>query len=822
MPTIRCPAREELREFVLGTLPEPAAETVAEHIETCPACESILEEFERLPDELLADLRASNPLDEYVSEPECEQSRMQIIATGGPWSDYVLLPPAAAAAPVASRTTLGHYEILDEIGRGAMGTVYRALNTELHKVVAIKLLAPERVRDPHSVARFQQEMRAVGQLEHPNIVRALDGGEANGSRFLVMEYIDGENVEELARRRGPLPVAEACDIVRQAALGLQCVYEHGLVHRDIKPSNLLLTRAGQVKILDLGLARLHDSPALGPGMTAAGQTMGTADYMAPEQIRDSHAVDIRADIYSLGCTLYRLLTGCVPFSGPQYQSACEKMTAHVRMPVPPIRQTRPDIPKSLADVLERMLAKQAADRYATPAEVAAVLSPFCEYSLPSPRYGTGRRRAWIVALTAAAGFLLAALGIYSLSGPRTREVAQPPSSNSPEPSKAPLPEDPESSPKPRSPKPNELPIPPPPAMTKPVPPPPTPRPVPPPEDSPRTSPPEPSDKRLEPMPPKEKCLPLSLTDTLQAIQEYLLDRKRVPDPSRKRFLIVPAWYAAGHGPVESAEKCQRAVLAAVRLFVGAETDGAVEVLDAGKTIFALDEARLCQSPAWPGWHILARSYPFGLWRHEIENRKIAKLDLTIRTLTGADGRRVRDKLQSAAARPVPPGGTGDDRRSASGAGQDVPPDELAWRTVVDRADAETLPILRADWFLLAMASVIPADGNQELYTVIRAVRADYESPLERERVLSELDFAGICGTADATANSEKVSAAFQQIVEFRPLLDRGTISREKFQEKFGEATWRLQLGMEVSSGGYVERVRSALPRTERGQSPARD
>ena len=214
---------------------------------------------------------------------------------------------------------------------------------------------------------------------------------------------------------GPLPVAEACELVRRTALGLQCAHEHGLVHRDIKPSNIMLTPAGEVKLLDLGLARFYAegvggvSPeSAGEEMTGTGQAMGTADYMAPEQASDSRTVDIRADIYSLGCTLYKLLSGRAPFSGRRYASALEKMNAHVHQPVPPIRDFVPEVPEELAAILDRMLAKDPGDRFATPAEVAAALEPFCkdanlvglmvramvieECPLSQPTFGRGAER----------------------------------------------------------------------------------------------------------------------------------------------------------------------------------------------------------------------------------------------------------------------------------------------------------------------------------------------------------------------------------------------------------------------------------------------
>ncbi|MGD0519017.1 MAG: polysaccharide biosynthesis/export family protein, partial [Thermoguttaceae bacterium] len=268
------------------------------------------------------------------------------------------------------------YRILEELGQGGMGAVYKALHTKLDRVVAIKILSRGRSGDQRAIARFEREMKAVGRFDHPHIVRAYDAREIGGAPVLIMEFVEGMDLGRLVQRLGPIPMAEACELVRQACLGLQYVHEQGLVHRDIKPSNLMLTPQGIVKILDLGLARFHFEQSE-EEMTNSGQAMGTADYMAPEQASDSHAVDIRADIYSLGCTLYKLLAGFAPFEGSQYKGTFEKMTAHVQRPAPPIEKVLPEIPRELAAVVEKMLAKAQADRFAQPSDVIEALAPFC-------------------------------------------------------------------------------------------------------------------------------------------------------------------------------------------------------------------------------------------------------------------------------------------------------------------------------------------------------------------------------------------------------------------------------------------------------------
>ena len=270
---------------------------------------------------------------------------------------------------------IGPYELLARLGQGGMGTVYQARHIHLKRTVALKVLAPGRT-DHRAIARFFQEMESAGKFNHPNLVRATDGGESDGRHFLVMDLVDGVDLGRIVRDLGPLTIPDACEVARRAADGLQCVHEHGLVHRDIKPSNLMLGLDGAVTVLDLGLARPSAAARSGGSLTSLGEVMGTVDYMAPEQGLNAHGVDIRADLYSLGCTLYKLLSGRAPFGGPEYETDFKKLMAHAGASVPPIRDLRPEIPEALAALLDRLLAKAAADRPATPAEVAADLAPF--------------------------------------------------------------------------------------------------------------------------------------------------------------------------------------------------------------------------------------------------------------------------------------------------------------------------------------------------------------------------------------------------------------------------------------------------------------
>ncbi|MCI0641482.1 MAG: serine/threonine protein kinase [Gemmataceae bacterium] len=284
-----------------------------------------------------------------------------------------------AAPNTPTQETVGQYLLVEKLGEGGMGAVYKAVHTQLQKNFAIKLLSAQRLPDPSVIQRFRQERIAVGKLDHPNIVRATDAGEFQGHYFLVMEYVEGQDLNKIVKERGKLPVAEACAIIRQAAEGLQYIHEQNLVHRDIKPSNLMLTATGQVKILDLGLALFPRQATLDEDeLTMTGQVMGTWDYISPEQALDTHSVDIRADIYSLGCTFFKLLTGRAPFACAPYDSNREKIRAHLEIAPPKLDTLQPDVPAAIQLVLDRMLAKDPMYRYQSPREVAEALAAFAD------------------------------------------------------------------------------------------------------------------------------------------------------------------------------------------------------------------------------------------------------------------------------------------------------------------------------------------------------------------------------------------------------------------------------------------------------------
>ncbi|MEK6235285.1 MAG: protein kinase, partial [Planctomycetales bacterium] len=278
---------------------------------------------------------------------------------------------------------LREYRIERKIGQGGMGAVYEATHVRLRRKTALKLILSRRLDDPSSLPRFEREMEAIGRLDHPNVIRAYDAGEVGGRHYLAMEFIEGLNLFQLIKRNGPLPIPEACEIIRQAAEGLQHANENGFVHRDVKPSNLFLARDGVVKVLDLGLALPKTSTDAVESSHAAedtkpGQLLGTLDYMAPEQVGNSHEVDARADVYGLGCTFHALLTGSGPFSGPEFKTPARKIHAHATATPPDLCEQRSDAPPKLAKLLERMLAKRPEDRPNTLGEVAQELESLAE------------------------------------------------------------------------------------------------------------------------------------------------------------------------------------------------------------------------------------------------------------------------------------------------------------------------------------------------------------------------------------------------------------------------------------------------------------
>lgn len=341
--------------------------------------------------------------------------------------------------------TLGQYIIRERLGEGGMGLVFKAKHRRMDRIVAIKVIRKEHVAHSDALRRFLREMQAIASMSHPNIVMAYDGDMVGDTHFFAMEFVDGSDLGSLLKQHGAPPVPVACDYLRQAALGLQHAHEKGMVHRDIKPSNLLVTRPATgsatpwgsvVKLLDLGVARLHEPPGgleSISALTKEGRVVGTPDYMAPEQAANSAKADIRSDLYSLGCTFYCLLAGQVPFPGG---TPMEKLLKHRTDQPTPVEQYRPDVPLGVAALLRKLMAKRPEDRFSTPAELVQALDivaaggllPEATAHLPQAiPLGRPRRRGWPMLaglMLGAACFGFAVVGLaYLAFGSRKTPMA---------------------------------------------------------------------------------------------------------------------------------------------------------------------------------------------------------------------------------------------------------------------------------------------------------------------------------------------------------------------------------------------------------------
>ncbi len=362
------PTDQTLSSYGLGKLDDASADAVNKHLEQCPDCRNRVAEMSA--DSFLERVRDVQKPAGDMTFGQSRRGGMQRNKA----ANAVAAPPASTLPPDLAEHP--DYEIKRELGRGGMGVVYLAHNRLMGRDEVLKVMSRQIMERPGVLERFLREIRAVGKLRHPNIVTAYHAIRLRDSIVFAMEFVEGLDLSRIVKAKGPLLVNHACNFIYQAALGLQHAHEEGLVHRDIKPGNLMLASErskATIKILDFGLAKVTREQKVDSTLTSEGQALGTPDFIAPEQIIDAQSADIRADIYSLGATLYYLLTGRPPF---QANSLYDIYQAHISRDADLLNFVRPQVPSELAALVAKMMAKDPARRFQTPGEVAQALAPF--------------------------------------------------------------------------------------------------------------------------------------------------------------------------------------------------------------------------------------------------------------------------------------------------------------------------------------------------------------------------------------------------------------------------------------------------------------
>ena len=375
----QCLPREALKQYLTGWSDPEQSDLIESHLAECDACEQTIVALETDPDTLVEYLghknQAQDPAGNSLIQNALAQSRELF---GNQTQQESSASDAFEDADVRTPSELGVYQLLRPLGHGGMGAVYLARHRKLGKELAIKILPARRFRNQVFAARFQREIRAAGELEHPAIVRATDAGEEHGTHYLVMEHIDGLDLSQLSRAVGKLSIPDACELIRNVALGLSHAHSQGIIHRDVKPSNLILSKSGETKILDFGLARIGPWEGESAELTTVGQLMGTLDYMAPEQAERADAVDYRADLYSLGATLFKLLCGRAPLAASPDLSPLAKLRLMATHEPPSLDTLRPDAARELVDLVSRLLSRDPLNRPASADHVAEELRRFTD------------------------------------------------------------------------------------------------------------------------------------------------------------------------------------------------------------------------------------------------------------------------------------------------------------------------------------------------------------------------------------------------------------------------------------------------------------
>jgi serine/threonine protein kinase len=358
------PSPENLQAFGQGKLDNFSNEPVRRHLENCPECRRYV-----------ADLPGDSFLGQFQGAKSADATIPPERSPSPPANTIQGKRPAASSLPLELQNN-SQFDVRRELGRGGMGVVFLADNKMMGHPEVLKVISKSFITNPSAVERFLREIQMAARLNHENVVRAYGAMQLGDLLVLVMEYVEGQDLQTLVQKEGPLPIANACFYTRQVALGLQHAHEREMVHRDIKPRNLILVRHGKkhtVKILDFGLAKATSEKGMDADLTGDGKMLGTPSYMAPEQMRDAAKVDIRADIYSLGCTLYYLLTGSPPFKASNYFKLVQ---AHQSAEITPLNLVRADVSAELAAVARKMTAKDPGERFQKPSEVAQALLPF--------------------------------------------------------------------------------------------------------------------------------------------------------------------------------------------------------------------------------------------------------------------------------------------------------------------------------------------------------------------------------------------------------------------------------------------------------------